>query len=398
MATQKQLRFLYQAKNNATGLTDVKAQVYLNGVAKAVNGSSIVGTELDATNSPGVYEIILTAAMLTAYGVVAGSYAALEVKVDSATKSAETIFRQELTVANIDDIDTKIGSPVGASVSADIAAVKSDTAAIKVDLESGTSSLATILAAINQIKANAGFAVPVPATLVKPASGSNTYRIPVTLYNESNALVDADTNSIAVSLVNQSGADRSSYLTGASGTSAPMVRDSLGQYHIDIAIPSTAAQEELLFNFAYSIGSVATARRTVTEIITDVNADGFALQTTLVATQTTVNAINALITDPTNGLANIESQISNGTYGLSALQTLSTAIQSLLTNGTYGLSAINTAVGAVNTTLANATYGLSALQVQGAASQGTGFVSSTDSLHAISLYLSANVYSGGRAV
>lgn len=398
MATQKQLRFLYQAKNSATGLVDVKAQVYVNGVSKAVGVSAIVATEMDSSNSPGVYEVVITSAQLTTWGVAQGVYSAIEVKVDSASKPAETIFRQELTVANTDDIDLKIGAPVGASVSADIAAVKSDTSAIKVDLETGASSLATILAAVQAIQNNAGFAVPVPATLVKPASGSNTYRIPVTLYNSKNALVDADTNSIVVSLVNQSGADRSTYLTGNASGTAPMVRDSLGQYHIDVAIPSTAAQEELLFNFAYAVGGVATARRTVSEIITDVNADGFALQSTLVATQTTVNAINALVTDPVNGLANIESQIANGTYGLSALQALSAAIQSLLTNGTYGLAAINTAVGAVSTTLANATYGLSALQVQGASSQGTGFVSSTDSLHAISLYLSANVYSGGRAV
>lgn len=398
MAIQKQLRFLYQSKNNTTGLIDVKAQVYVNGVAKAIGVAAILATEVDSSNAPGVYEVILSAANLTSWGVAQGVYSAIEVKVDSASKPAEAIFRQELTVANVDDIDLKVGTPAGASVSADIAAVKSDTAAIKIDLESGTSSLATILAGINQIKANAGFAVPIPATLVKPASGSTTYRVPVTLYNSSNALVDADTNSVVVSLVNQSGADRSSYLTGASGTTAPMVRDSLGQYHIDVAIPSTASQEELLFNFAYSIGGVATARRTVTEIITDVNADGFALQTTLLATQTTVNAINALVTDPVNGLANIESQIANGTYGLSALQVLSSAIQSLLTNGTYGLAAISTAVGAVSTTLANATYGLSALQVQAASGQGVGFVTGTDSLHAISQYLSANVYSGGRAV
>lgn len=356
MAVQKQIRFLYQAKNNTTGLADVKAQVYVNGVAKAVGASALTGVEVDSTNSPGIYEITLSAANLTTWGVVAGTYSALEVVVDSATKPAKAIFRTEATVANTDDIDSRLGAPAGASVSADIASVKSDTAAIKVDLESGASSLATILSAVNAIANGAGFAMPVPATLIKPSSGSNSYRLPLTIYNSKNVLIDPDTNAITVTLVNQSGADRSSYLTGVSGTSAPAVRDSLGQYHIDVAIPSTASQEELIFGFAYAVGGAATARKAVSEIVTDVNADGFALQSTLLSTQTTVNSINTLATDATNGFAAIKTQtVSN--------QTAITALQTDITNNV----------------------------------EGTGFSASTDSLHQLSLAI-ANVGVGGRAV
>lgn len=398
MAVQKPVRFLYQSKNNRTGLTDVKAKVFFNGVSKAVGASAITLTELDSVNMAGIYELLIPAATLTSWGAAQGQMNVIEGVIDSVTAPAPAPFREEITVANSDDLDIKLGTPVGVSVSADVAAVKSDTSAIKIDLETGASSLATILAAVQAIQNNAGFAVPVPATLIKPASGSNTYRIPVSLYNTKNALVDADTNSIVVTLVNQAGADRSTYLTGNAAGSAPMVRDSLGQYHVDVAIPSTASQEELLFNFAYAIGGAVTARRAVSEIISDVNADGFALQSTLLTTQTTVNAINALVTDPVNGLANIESQIANGTYGLNALQVLSSAIQALLNNGTYGLSAIQTALTGNTALLNNATYGLSALQVQGAATQGSGFVAGTDDLHSFSTFVRANLYSGGRAV
>jgi len=369
MSVQKPIYFLYQSKNNTTGLADVKAQIYFNGTAKAVGASAIALTELDATNAPGIYQLVLTAANLTSWGVAAGQENAIEVVINSASKSAEAFAKVEATVANLDDIDTHLTSQDTA-----IASVKSDTAAIKTDLETGASSLATILTAVQAIQNNAGFSVPVPATLLKPASGSNSYRIPFTVYNEKNALLDPDSNTITVTLVNQAGADRSTYLTGASGGSAPAVRDSAGQYHIDVAIPSTASQEELLFSFAYSIGGAATARKATTEIITDVQADGFALQTTLLDVQTKVT--------------DIQTQVDSATYGLAAANTLQGLIKTQtdkIGDATIGLSAIKTAVNGVLT------------EVQSNV-EGTGFITATDSLHAISAFLLANVYSGCRAV
>lgn len=371
MASQKPLRILYQAKNNTTGLTDVKAQVYLNGVAKAVGGSAIVLSEVDSVNSPGLYELLILAATLTTWGVAAGSYNCIEGYIDSVSHSAKAPFREELTVANTDDIDSKLGSPAGASVSADIAAIKSelgtpagasvsadiaavkaDTAAIKVDVESAASSLPNILAAVQAIQNNAGFAIPVPAQVIIPPSGSNTYKIPLTIYNEKNQLVDPDSSSIIVGLVNYAGVDRGSYLTGSSGSPATVAatRDSLGQYHVDVVIPSSAPQEELIFTFSYAIGGAATARKAVTVAVTDVNADGFALQTTLLATQTTVNSIQSEVTDGSSGLAAIKSAVD--------------ALQSDVTSNV----------------------------------EGAGFDNSTDSLVQISSFLRANLYQGGRAV
>ena len=397
MAIQKAIVLNYQSKNFKTGLTDVKATAIFNGVEKAVGASAIALTETDPTNLPGFYQATIPAATLTSWGALQTGSNVLTGQINSASQNAPSGFDFVFTVASVDDIDIKLGAPAGASVSADIAAVKADTAATRVDLESSANSLSTILAAVQAIQNNAGFAMAIPTTLIKPLSGSNAYRGYITVYNAKNALVDPDTNSILVTLVNQAGADRSSYLVGNSSGSAPAVRDSVGNYHIDLSIPSTAAQEELTFGTSYAIGGAATSRRTTTEIITDVQADGFALQTTSLAIQTAVTTINSLLTDPTNGLANIESQIANGTYGLNALQTLINTIQSSLNNAGYGLNAIQTAVGVANSALANATYGLSALQVQSAGTQGVGFVAGTDDLHSLSTYLRANLYSGGRA-
>lgn len=362
MATQKDLRFIYQSKNSTAGLTDILAEVYLNKVAKAVAGSAIsftatangsVITALDATNSPGVYEVLIKAADLTAYGVAQGQYNALEVVVNSTSTPAEAIFRTELTVANTDDIDLKLGTPAGASVSADIAQVETNVLAIKADLETGSSSLANIFAAVQAIQNGVisnGIGYVIPALII-PASGSTTYKIPITVMNNDGALVDPTSNTVTVGLLNAAGTDRGSYLTGASGSPATVsaTRDSVGQYHVVVVVPSTAVQEDLIFSFAYSIGANAMVRYGQSQTITDVNADGFALQTTLLNVQTTVNSTQALA------------------------------------SGSNGFAAINSAVAALQADLDTNV-------------EGSGFSNSTDSLHQISAYMRANLYTGGRAV
>ena len=363
----KPIKVLYQAKNYATGLTDVKAQVYVNGIAKAVAGAAIALVELDATNAAGDYLLSISASAQAAWPAVAGDD--IEIKIDSASKSAPANARFVATAISTDDLDSHLVTQDTA-----IAAVKSDTAAIKLDLETGSSSLATILSAVQAIQNNAGFSAPVPATLIKPLTGSNSYRIPYSLYNEKNLLIDADSNSIVVTLVNQAGADRSTYLTGNAAGSAPAVRDSAGQYHIDLAIPSTASQEELIFSFAYAIAGAATSRRAVSEIITDVAADGFALQTTLLDVQTRITDVQTKVNDATIGLA-----------AANALQSLIKTQTDKIGDATIGLSAIKAAI------VANGAEVTSNVE-------GSGFVSATDSLHAISLFLTANVYNGGRAI
>ena len=320
MAVQKDVRFLYQAKNNTTGLTDVKAQVFLNGSAKAVGGSALVLTEVDATNAPGLYELLIPSASLVTWGVLQSGEFTIEGIIDSATQPAPAPFKQLVTVASEDDVDvaiagieTKLGTPAGASVSADIAA---------------------LLTAVQVIQNNAGFAIPVPSQLAKPATGSNVYRIPLTIYNDANALIDPDSNSIVVSLANSAGTDRGSMLTGYTAGSAPAVRDSLGQYHIDVTIASTAVEEELIFDFAYAIAAAATARKCTTVVVSNASITGFALQSTLLDVQTTIGAID------TNTAAT--QTLAAGADGFAAIKADTAAIKSDVESGTYGLSAIHT--------------------------------------------------------
>ena len=371
---QKPIRVLYQSKNSTTGLSDVKAQVYLNGVAKAVGASAIALTELDSTNSPGLYELYIPASTLTSWGVASGQTNEVEGYINSASKPSYAPFREEITVANTDDVIAQLGTPAGASVSADIAAVKVDTAAIKADLETGSSSLATILSNIQSLQ-NAsigngvGFVLP---QMLIPASGTNTYLIPITIQNDVGALVDPTSSIVTVGVKNAAGTDRGSYLTGSSGTPATVsaTRTSTGQYTATVVLATTAPEEELIFSFAYTIGTNAMVRYGVSQVLVDGGAAGYALQTTLLNTQTAVNAIKADVESGTSGLGIIQGLLANGTYGLSALQ-------GLLANGTYGLNAINT---------------------NELATQGTGFTTGTDDLHSLSTYIRNNIFSGGRAV
>lgn len=372
MATQKPLRFIYQSRNSITGLTDVKAQIYVNGAPKAVGANAIAATEL----AYGIYEVVITAANLTAWGVAPGAYTALEAVIDSTLQPNRAIFRQELTLSNLDDIDTHLSTQDTA-----IAAVKSDTAAIKVDLETGPAALTVLSTKLDKILNNSGFALSVPEQLLRPASGSNPYRITQTFYDDQNeGLVDVDTNAITVTVMNQAGADRSSYLVGyvagSSGApgSAPAVRDSQGQYHVDLSIPSTAAQEQLNFTFSYAIRGQATARKGTSVIITDVQAQGFALQSTLLDVQTRAT--------------DVQTKVNDATYGLAAANTLQSAIKTQtdkIGDATFGLSVIRSALGLLQTDVTNNV-------------EGAGFMTGTDSLHAISQFLIQNVVSGGRAV
>ena len=415
---QKALEFDYLAKLNKTGLSDVKATIELNGVTKA---SNVALTEVDATNSPGLYRLSLSAATLTGYGVASGQTNTLIAYITSASFPAAGIARIDATIANLDDvisvlgtpvtssiagdiaaIQTKLGAPVGASVSADIAAVKSDTAAIKADLETGSASLATLLTGIQQINNGSignGVGYVLPSALI-PATGSNTYRWPITILNNDGALIDPTSNTVTVGLLNQSGTDRGAYLTGSSGTPATIAatRVSTGQYYVMVVIPSTAVEEELIPSFAYQVGTNSMVRFGQVQLSADVQAAGYALQTTLLATQTTVNAINSVVTNATYGNSALQALLTNATYGLSAQQTIEAAIQAAINNGTYGLAAANTLQLAIQSILNNGTYGNSALQVQGAATQGTGFTAGTDDLHSLSTYLRANLFVGGKAV
>ena len=330
--------FYYQAKNNTTGLTDVTANIWRNGASVA---TAVALTEQSSSLAPGVYVLALTAAMLTGYGG-AGQY---EVVINSASKSAEAIASRYISVANTDDLDAHLTTQ------------DTTLSAIKSDVEDSTNGLAAIKTAINaiatqvsSIQNNTSFEAYIPSGgFVVPQSGSQVYRIPINIQNEHGSIADADSNSITVTLANVSGTDRGSLMTGYSAGSAPAVRDAAGKYHIDVTLTPSTALEELLFNFAYTISAAPYSKQRGVTILNNVQADGFALQSTLLSVQTTAGDTNTKITD-------VQTKVNDATIGLAALQALSSGIQ------------------------------------------GTGFVGSTDALHPLATFIYANLYSGGKAV
>jgi len=61
----KNLRFLYTARNEQTGLLDVTAKIRRNGTEVA---TGVALTEISAVNYPGIYELNITPVMQGTYG------------------------------------------------------------------------------------------------------------------------------------------------------------------------------------------------------------------------------------------------------------------------------------------------------------------------------------------
>ena len=99
--------------------------------------------EVDTTNSPGLYEILLSTTDTNTLGQ-------LTVSVQPATSAFLALFHNMVVQVNLSTIDTnvgdiysRIGAPTNASIAADIAAVKSDTNDIVSKLPATTISSAS---------------------------------------------------------------------------------------------------------------------------------------------------------------------------------------------------------------------------------------------------------------
>lgn len=381
----KNLRVLYTSRNETTGLTDVTARIRRNGAEVA---SAVALTELNATNYPGIYELNIAPATLTSYGG-AGFY---QVYINSASKNAPATFAKFVLENDEDDLEAHLNT-IGGKVDVidgNVDTVLTQTTDIQAKVNNGTYGLAAlqslviaIQSAVGNIQNNTRFSASVPSDLIRPPSGSTTYRIPISLFDTNGDMEDPDSNQIAVTIANPSGTSRKSYLVGYVDEPTPLyaTRIAKGDYYVDVAIPNGATIEELIFQFSYLENTIAFTQRRVGSVVTDVQSSGFALETTA----------QSILTDTDE----IQQKINNGTYGLSALRSAIDAaqadidlIQAELASGTYGLSAIKTAVDskASQTSVNN-------VQSDVAAIKGTGFATGTDSLKAIS----DRVYTGGYA-
>lgn len=377
----KTQRLIYTAKNFEAGLTDVTASIRRNGASVAT------GVALSEV-SLGRYELVLSPATITGYGG-AGYF---DFYINSASKSAPATASR--WILENDEDDLRAGQ---LAVEAKVDIIDTNVDAIKADVQSGTFGLAALKALIDSVQSSVSniqnatrFVAAIPANLIKPSSGSTSYRIPIRVYNGAGALEDPDTNSVAVSITDESGNDKTSYLAGFVAGPVNATRTGVGVYYIDMAIPSTADLEQLNFNFAYSEASVAISAVRTSQVISDTQASGFALETTAQDILTDTADMQPRVND-------IQTKINSATFGLSALKDLIDILDlnvdstlAAVNNGTYGLSAIKTAldskasqasVTAVQTTLDSDV-------------KGTGFSNTTDSLKAIS----DRIYTGGEAV
>lgn len=162
--------------------------------------------------------------------------------------------------AAIDAVDAKLGTPAGASVSADVAAVKAQTGAIETDTQdiqskigtpvNGTISLdvAEVMAAVSGLQNDTTFGAYVPEQLERPKVGDPfiEYQILVDHKDGSGNMEDFDA-APTVDLVNLAGTDRSGYLRNAAGTATQtMDNDGTGRYSLRIRILDSTVIENLM--------------------------------------------------------------------------------------------------------------------------------------------------------
>lgn len=377
-------RIYYQARNNETGLLNVTAVIVRNGVEVA---TGVALTEVDATDQPGVYVLTLSPATITGYGGP-GFY---EFFINSATRDAKAITAKWILANDADDLDADL-----TAIEGKIDVIDGNVDDIEVELASPTYGLAalkalidTLQSSISSVQNNTAFSAGVLPKSIKPGTGTNTYRIPIGVFDSSGNMEDPDSNEVFVSIVNEAGVDRSSYLAGYVSGPVLATRDAVGQYRIDYGVPDSAPLETLIFRFEYVEGGLTRVHQRASEVILEVQAAGFALETTAQDILTDTADMQPRVLD-------VQTKINDATYGLSALRDLLdiidpnvASIKSDVENATYGLAAIKTAldlkasqasVDAVDTSLTDA--------------KGAGFATGTDSLKAIS----DRVYTGGKAV
>lgn len=275
-------------------------------------------------------------------------------------------------------------------VDGNVDTVLTQTTDIQSKVNNGTYGLAAIQSlvsavqsAVGNIQNNTRFSASVPSDLIRPPSGSITYRVPISLFDTNGDMEDPDSNQIAVTIANSAGVSRKSYLSGYVDEPTPLyaTRVGKGDYYVDVVLPNTATVEELIFAFSYNEGAVPYVQRRVGNVVADVQSSGFALETTA----------QTILADTDE----IQQKINNGTYGLAALRNAVDAAQldidailAELASGVYGLSAIKTAV---DTKASQAS--VNAIQTDVDDIQGAGFATGTDSLKQIS----SRVYTGGYA-
>ena len=213
-----------------------------------------------------------------------------------------------------------LGSPAGADMSTDIAAIKSDTAATVADLANGTDGLGALKSlidnvqtAVNAVQNNTRFVAAIPGKINRPASGAEAVAIACYLYDEAGNMEDPDSNGLFVKISQMDGSAVTGRYFSDSGLSSaisasgsgtfsgyfPLGRVSSGKYAFFYKNDTGHDEENLAIEFGWEEGSTARYQ-------------GRAMQVSDAADLDTIKST----------VDGIQTDLSNGTDGLGALKTL----------------------------------------------------------------------------
>jgi hypothetical protein len=385
MAIQpKPLRFDYQAPTLRTGLTDVKGEIIVAGVNKAVGANALTFTEIVGTTTKGLYSLLITSAQLIAWGIVAGAENTVECYTNSATWPGPVPIKAVAQFATADDVISVLGSPAGLTLSADIQSVYSRLGA------PASTSLAADIAALQALQAQAsaqltglvnaadtGGAQVVQLNGIIPPTGSGNFplQVPIVITDDTGANVAP--SSINVTMVNAGGADRGQYITGSSGSPASLspAPSSVGQYYVPISIPAGIAEEQWLLKTVFVYKGVTRTLFTVINVTADVAGVAQASALALVKADT----------------ASILTKLNDSMSGLGAI---ATAVGQTLAQATSAASAAANAYAQAQANQASLTTANSAL----VNIMGTNYSANTMSLAALAAAVAQIPTSGGRGV
>ena len=385
----KNERFIYSSRNFTTGLTDVTAKVRRNGVEVA---ASVALTEI----ANGRYELLLTTTLIALYG----GEGFFDLFIDSPSQKAPATASRWILANNESDLESHLGIIEGK-----VNTVGTDVSVIRGEVQNGSWGLSQLKALIDSVQSSVStiqnvtrFIAAVPSEMTRPATGLPTrYMLPMRLYDTAGNLEDPDSNVVTVSVTDEAGNDRSSYLTGYVAGPVNAIRSGLGVYAISLDIPTSAFVEQLVFSFSYTENAIPLSSVRTANVVSDVANSGFALEGTsqsiLLDTQ-----------DVKPRVLNIQTQINSAVHGLAALKLLidsvdlkNVNIRAELDSAAYGLSSIKTALdtksSAAQVTAVQATADAIQLNINTDV-KGTGFDASKDSLQKLSL----RIYTGGQVL
>ena len=209
----------------------------------------------------------------------------------------------------------------------------------------------TIQDSISGISNNVNTAVALPTQMLKPDTGSSVFKAYVNVYSSDGTMEDPDDQDagaeqamVQITVVDESGNDRSSNLGGLSASTQGgndwLTRDSEGRFSFTYSVTSTADVEQLVFTFNYQEGGSAR--------IVD----------------RTSNVTETL--DMSTVVQSTNDAVLHATYGLSALKTLidgyDVTTQADLSTIESKIDTVDSVVDSNNALLSHGTFGLSALR------------------------------------